>query len=636
MSTITDQLGRVLAGRYRLEAGLGTGASAHVYRAVDTRLGRVVALKLLHPGLGDDESFLRRFRAEAQTVAALSHPNLVRVFDWGWEHGEPFLVLEYLSGGSLRDLLDDGARLSAAQAAQVGAEAARGLAHAHRRGLLHRDIKPANLLFDEEGGLRVADFGLARALADAAWTEPAGTVLGTARYASPEQAEGRPLDGRSDVYSLALVLYEAVTGSVPFSSDTTLGTLMARVGASLPHHRALGALYPVLVQATLPDTLARLDASDLGLELELLVRQLGQPPRLALRESAAAARAAVGPSKAATEHLVLPPRPVLYDDLDDVTEMGQGAAASDVHGGRRNAGSRPHRPGRLRRRLVALAVVAVLLAAGAFGAVRYVVYGHVVPSVTSLSLTSAKARLSQAGLHPEVRGQGYSLQVPSGEVLSQHPGAGQRLRAQAVVALMVSLGPAPVGVPAVVALAEAQAEQDIRAAHLSPEARLAYSETVAKGIVMVQSPAKGNHRRNSRVILVVSLGPKPRTIPSLSSSTWPQASAALRTLRLVPSEQQDYSTSVPAGQVISTTPAEGSGGVAVGTTVQVLVSRGPQLVAVPSVSGQTIATAVANLRSAGLQVTEVVGPPFATQATTTDPAPGAEVAPGASLTLYTQ
>ena len=181
---------------------------------------------------------------------------MLHVYDWGDDDGMPYLVLEYLGGGSLRSLLDAGRLLSPQQAATIGAEAANGLAYAHRRGLVHRDIKPANLLFDDDGRLLVADFGLARALAEAALTEPLGTVMGTARYASPEQVEGRPVDDRTDVYSLALTLYESVTGRVPFAGDTTVATLMARVGAVLPPARELGPLAPVLAQAAISEPLA--------------------------------------------------------------------------------------------------------------------------------------------------------------------------------------------------------------------------------------------------------------------------------------------------------------------------------------------------------------------------------------------
>ncbi|HJV08075.1 MAG TPA: protein kinase, partial [Acidimicrobiales bacterium] len=226
---IADHLGRVLGGRYRLLAPIGTGASAHVFLADDVRLRRRVAVKILHPALADDEAFLRRFRAEARAAAALNHPHVMAVFDWGEEADGPYLVSEYLGGGSLRAVLDRGKRLSPSQALMVGLEAGKALAYAHGRGLVHRDIKPANLLFDEEGRLRIADFGLARALAEAAWTEPVGAVLGTARYASPEQVRGVPVDGKADVYSLAVVLVEAVTGQVPFAAESTVATLVGRL-----------------------------------------------------------------------------------------------------------------------------------------------------------------------------------------------------------------------------------------------------------------------------------------------------------------------------------------------------------------------------------------------------------------------
>ena len=282
MPIISDSIGRVLGKRYRLLSALGTGASAHVYLAEDVSLQRHVAVKVLQPGLASDEAFLKRFRAEARSVASLNHPHVLRVFDWGEDTDGPYLVLEYLGGGSLRDLLDRGDRLSHSQAAHLGAEVAQGLAYAHARGLVHRDIKPANLLFDEEGRVRVADFGVARALAEAAYTEPAGAMVGTARYISPESAEGKPLDGRADVYSLALVLYEALSGTVPFVSDTTQGTIMARIGSPLPPNDALGPLDDVLARAAAPEASARLDAAGFEARLAALASALPTPEPLIL------------------------------------------------------------------------------------------------------------------------------------------------------------------------------------------------------------------------------------------------------------------------------------------------------------------------------------------------------------------
>jgi eukaryotic-like serine/threonine-protein kinase len=274
----------VLGGRYRLVAPVGVGTSSRVFLAVDTQLRRRVAVKLLHEALAEDEGFLKRFRAEARAAGALNHPNIVAVFDWGEDRSEgvvvPYLVTEYLGGGSLRDVLDRGAPLSPSQTLLVGLETARALAHAHLRGLVHRDVKPGNLLFDEEGRLRLADFGLARALAEASWTEPSGAMIGTARYASPEQALGRRLDGRSDVYSLALVLVEAVTGQVPFTGDTTASTLALRTRGDLELSASLGGLRSVLERAGRLDPDERPEAAEFEIGLMAAAEELARPEPL--------------------------------------------------------------------------------------------------------------------------------------------------------------------------------------------------------------------------------------------------------------------------------------------------------------------------------------------------------------------
>src|SRR5918995_1602407 len=289
MTRMTDHIGRVLGGRYRLLTPLGAGASAHVYLADDVRLRRQVAVKVLHAALADDASFLRRFRAEAQAAASLSHPHIVAVYDWSGDDDTPFLVTEYLSGGSLRSILDAGHRLTPSQALVVGLEASRALDHAHRQGFVHRDVKPANLLFGDDSRLRIADFGLARAIAEAAWTEPHGAVLGTARYASPEQALGQTIDGRSDVYALALLLIEGVTGVVPFSADTTIGTLMARLEPPIGVPDELGPLQAVVQAAGTLDPAERCDAAALGRALVAAAQALPRPQPIPLTGPSATA-----------------------------------------------------------------------------------------------------------------------------------------------------------------------------------------------------------------------------------------------------------------------------------------------------------------------------------------------------------
>ena len=666
MTTITDRIGSELAGRYRLEAGLGTGASAHVYLATDLRLRRQVAVKLLHAGLRGDAAFLRRFGAEAQSVAALHHPNILQVFDWG-EEPEPYIVLEHCAGGSLRDLLDSGARLSVAQAAAVGAAAARGLAYAHRRGLIHRDVKPANLLFDEEGGVRIADFGLARALAEASWTEPVGAVLGTARYASPEQAEGRQLDERSDVYSLALVCFEAVTGKVPFSRETTVATLMARIGGLLPPAPELGPLAPILAQAAISEPLARLDADELAVNLEMLSRTLEVPEQLPLAPRVFSAPAPVPPPAsmsaqpppqvrpAPADEWIEPSHPMGLAELGgggaselswlvpegvDGLEMGEDEGELDDEGWTPRRARRPRRPRRAggHRRWplrAGLAIVLLVLLGAGGAAVDLLVLHRQVPPLDGASMVTARAEVDQAGLRLVVAGRRYSVTVPAGEVLGMSPAPGRRVARGSAVRVVLSSGAPFEAVPAVAGQPVATAEAAVRGAHLVPAVQEVYSPTVPTGRVVGSSPSSGALRYGSKVTMAVSKGPAPVTIPAFGpGTTWTSAEGALRGLRLVPVESLQYATSVPAGDVLALSPAEGTAGVKVGTTVGVAVSKGPRLVAVPDVAGDPIAQAVAALRAAGLVVTEQIGPPFATKATTTLPAPGAEERPGTSVTLY--
>ena len=313
---MTAEIGRVLGGRYRLVAPIGMGASAQVFLADDVRLRRRVAVKMLHDALAGDSEFLRRFAAEARAAAALNHPNVMAVYDWG-DDEVAFIVTEYLSGGSLRSLLDHSGVLSPSQALTVGLDATRALDYAHRRGFVHRDIKPANLLFGDDQRLRIADFGLARALAEAAWTEPQGAVLGTARYASPEQAKGETLTGKADVYSLALVLIEAVTGQVPFVADTTLGTLMARVDRQLEVPDELGPLADVLTRAGHPDPAERIDSRTFAAGLLRAAKALPRPMPLPLA-------GALSQSGAATADV----DPTVHGPLTEVVGVAVASAAA--------------------------------------------------------------------------------------------------------------------------------------------------------------------------------------------------------------------------------------------------------------------------------------------------------------------
>jgi beta-lactam-binding protein with PASTA domain/tRNA A-37 threonylcarbamoyl transferase component Bud32 len=665
MPLISDSIGRVLGKRYRLLSALGTGASAHVYLAEDVSLQRHVAVKVLQPGLAADEAFLKRFRAEARSVASLNHPHVLRVFDWGEENDEPYLVLEYLGGGSLRDLEDRGVKLSHAQAAQLGAEVAQGLAYAHLRGLVHRDIKPANLLFDEEGRVRIADFGVARALAEAAWTEPAGAMVGTARYISPEAAEAKSVDGKADVYSLSLVLYEAVTGTVPFVTDTTMGTLAARIGQPLPHDPLLGPLDDVLARAAAPDVTARLDAAGLGARLGALAAALPTPAPLPLvfahversapiagfqapgvgelTDSGVTAVAAGGAISATAVAPSLAGAPV-------GTKAGPGEIFdAEPHGGAATAGGRGAPPRRRGRSwgsgktwaIVAGVVAAVLLAAGlvvAFGT-NVLTASHPTPTLTSLTVAQARTQLAKVHMDLAQGLPAKSISVGAGDIVSQTPKAGVSAKEGTTVTVVVSDGPPNVTVPSLAGMTCAQATTALQAAHFkSVCAPGAYNNNVATGVLdlwsigSTQNPTKAPY--GSTITLVPSLGHQPATVPNIPTSySFAQAQAALQAVGLTATQNNQSNPTVPQGQVISTTPASGAQA-PYGSAVTVNVSTGPPTVAVPNVQGDTTQQATTVLQGAGLSVSGVSGNPN-NNVTGTQPSIGSTVPTGSSVQLFT-
>lgn len=659
-SRIADQVGRVLGGRYRLITPIGTGASGHVFLADDATLGRRVAVKCLHAALAGDEVFLRRFRAEAQAAAALNHPHIMAVIDWGEDGDGPFLVLEHLGGGSLRDMLDAGHRLSPAQATAVGLEAAKGLAYAHRRGLVHRDIKPANLLFDEESRLCVADFGLARALAEAAWTEPVGALMGTARYSSPEAAQGHPVDGRADLYALGLVLIEAVTGKVPFSADTTIATLMARIGTPAPVPDAMGPLGPVVATMTRPEFAERPEAPTLVAALESVARALPPPEALPLappgpRQSAGAQVDSTDLGRPAPPLIVLPGRdPDLRPDGRLEAPPGNGAGArpdaGPGHAVRRDPETSgpdldpsvpgPPYTGRARRRrwpwVVVAAVAALVLAAG--GVAGYQVLGvpsYRVPQLRGLALARAETVVGRAPyrFHLVSHGRQYDPTVVAGAVVSQSPLAGSQLRRGDAVQVVVSRGPAPRAVPSLASLDQTTAVGRLTAAGFSYQLSPAYSETVASGKVMAWAPDHGPQPRGTRVTVTISQGPRPRTVPDFSGGdTYGQAASQLQGLGLVPLRQGVYSDTVSAGQVVTTSPGPGLT-VPRGADVTVSVSLGPHLVTMPNLYGHPGSQAVSSLQAAGLRV-HVYGPDPSGPVIFTDPQPGSTVHYGATVSIY--
>ncbi len=485
ISGVADLTGRVLAGRYRLLAPIGAGASGRVYVADDVRLKRRVGVKVLHLALAEDAGFLRRFRAEAQVAASLNHPNVMAVYDWG-EDDVPFMVLELLTGGSLRGMLDADARLSPSQAAHVGRQVSSALEYAHARGVVHRDIKPANLLFDEHGIVRVADFGLARALAEASWTEPAGAVVGTARYAAPEQVTGAPLDGRADLYSLAVVLIEAVTGTVPAIADTAIGTLAARTHTPLVAPLALGRLGPVVERAGRPDPAERYpDAATMRAALADAARALPPPQPLAL--------AGLGGEIDGGPPTQIGRSSDLFDqDAPLAPPVVVEAATQPATKRRRRA------PGAVRwiSYVVIAAILLALVGGGiAIAAVSTEAGTVAVPSLVGLTQAKATDALASTGLSLKIVTR--NADDPADTVIAQDPAPGAFVGDGGSVQLVVSRGPPPVVIPTTAGQAPADAQAALEAQGFVVEVKHQYDETVPVDVVDQHRPG-GRHQVGAR------------------------------------------------------------------------------------------------------------------------------------------
>ena len=616
---IADQLGRVLGGRYRLFAPLGTGASAHVYVAEDVSLRRRVAVKVLHPALASDETFLRRFRTEAQAVAALRHPHIMQVFDWGEDGDGPYLVLEYLSGGSLRDLLDRGHRLTPSQALLLALQAAQALDYAHRRGLVHRDVKPANLLFDDEGRVAIADFGLARALAEAAWTEPAGAIVGTARYASPEQARGSRVDGRADVYALALVLVESVTGRVPFAADTTIATLMARIDHDLDVPEGLDELAPVIEGAGRANPDERIDAAELVRRLEAAATALPAPAPLPIGST----QVVDDTTRRIDDLTVLPnPGPRLYDvGAEDALAAGAPVAT--------------RRP-RVSKRRVLLSLIAVLLAA-ALAAGALVVSGatrpsHVVADLRNMTVAEARQEVAASEFSVAIT-RAYDENVAKDRIISQSPFPGDKAREGTSIRVFVSRGPEPRAVPDIEGKNADEAKRLVEEKGLVFAPVDGFSDTVAKGMVIDWSPRGRSVARGSAITVTISKGPQPKPVPSLAERAVEVWRKALEELGFKVGQVEEFSDDVAKGEVVTTRPPPGTEAQA-GDEIVLVVSKGPDVVTVPDVSGMSVTDADEELRRAGLYASDVDGPPART-VRSTRPAAGSQAKRGSGVVLVT-
>ena len=622
-------LGRLLAGRYEVRDRLARGGMATVYRAFDRRLERVVALKVPHPGLASDDAFVARFRQEARSAAALDSPAVVAVHDQGVDDDVAYLVMEHVGGPSLRQVLRERGALEPAEAAEVLDGVLAALSVAHAAGLVHRDVKPENVLLTVDGRVKVADFGLARAVDAVGLTRTGTGVLGTAAYLAPEQVTEGVADARTDVYAVGLLGYELLTGGPPHAGETAISVAWKRVHDLVPapstaRPEVPGPLDAVVLAATERDPADRpVDAA----ELRALLAEA--------RDAASLGRAdltrLVGPLAGdGDDDLPTDLHPVDRPDSETRPQHPVGVAAAGDDAPGRLARVRAH----LTRRVLLLLVLLALLVGVA---TWWFVDGRwtTAPALLRLDLTAATEEADRSGLDVEFTPQQFSETVPAGEVAAQVPAAGERVARGDTVTLTLSAGPERFDVPALADLTLDDATAALEDAGLRVgEVLREYDDQVPEGAVVATDPAPGTPLRpRTPVDVVVSRGPEPVAVRDVSGRGRDEAVELLEASGLEVEVSEVFDDDVPAGQVVGTRPGAGLP-VPPGSTVEVRVSRGPELVRVPAVVGGEAVAAREQLERLGLDVRVLSLPGGPGEVLRVEPGVGERLPRGSRVTLY--
>ncbi|MDO0915615.1 Stk1 family PASTA domain-containing Ser/Thr kinase [Streptomyces sp. DT2A-34] len=609
-TTLQDPLvGQVLDGRYRVDARIAVGGMATVYRALDTRLDRVLALKVMHPALAVDGVFVERFIREAKSVARLAHPNVVQVFDQGTDGSYVYLAMEYVAGCTLRDVLRERGALQPRAALDILEPVLAALGAAHRAGFVHRDMKPENVLIGDDGRVKVADFGLVRSVDTV--TSTTGAVLGTVSYLAPEQIE-QPgaADARVDVYACGVVLYEMLTGDKPHDGDSPAVVLYKHLHEDVPPP---SAIVPGLAYE-LDELVASATARTPDLRPYDAVALLAQA-----REARAALSAdqldAVPPQALTAEHSnaddrtsVIPraltiqrPLPVNEDEPEAVFNRTSRFEAPPPPPPRRRSRT-PRAP-----RGPLVIVAAVLLALGLGVGIWYINSGQFTKVPALLSKTEAQAadRLEEAGLELGKVERAYSDTVERGTVISTAPETGARIRHNDSVNLVISAGPKTVKVPDLQGYPLAKAKTELKESGLEPGmVTREFSDDVTRGSVISAAPETGTKvRSGSAVALTVSKG-SPVDVPDVTGESLADAKAELAEAGLkVKVASARVNSDFDAGQVARQSPTDGRQA-AEGDTVTLTLSKGPEMIEVPDVVGDSVDDARAELEAAGFEVDE--------------------------------
>ena len=652
-TTVADTLiGTTIDGRYRITGRVARGGMATVYTATDERLERTVALKIIHPSQATNVHFVDRFTDEAKTIARLTHPNVVAVYDQGRHLGLPYLVMEYVQGRTLRDLLTQRRRLNPVEALAILEQMLAAIAAAHRAGLVHRDVKPENVLVAEapSGGLanlvdavvKVADFGLARAVEASRVDEP-GQLMATVAYVAPELVTDGRADARTDVYSAGIVLFEMLTGRVPFDGDDPVDVAWQHVDNNVPAPSAVvkglpSVLDDLVARATRREPGARpTDAGALLAEVQTVRDDLGAAnvETALLRQVPASRR------------------------LDTAATAVVPAVSDDVTSGARSTGDRPAwarlpeqdrrqqphgRPttgapsrdggsgGHDRQQVLLMVAVAVMVLV-VIGSTWWLTLGRYTETPPMQNMTKAQAELYARQHHFGLfYGDGrYSETVPKDTVLGQSPKPGERIVKGGVITLNLSLGKERFAVPDLAGLELTAARGELEQMNLKlKQGKSEYSDTVPEGAVLSFTPKAGTElKRGDTVTVVVSQGRAPIQVPDLTGKNINEVRAALQQLGLAAVERYQDSDQ-PADTVIGQSPKPGTG-VAKDSVVTLDVSKGPPLITLPDLTNQPCPQAQATLQQSNLQVRVDFNPNGLVRGM--QPAPGTAVPPQSQVAI---
>jgi len=627
---VSDLSGELIDGRYQLISQIAQGGMASIYSALDTRLDRKVAVKIMHPHLAQDEAFVTRFIREAKAAAALSHPNAVSVQDQGWNtNGVPavFIVMEMVEGNTLREYLEESGKFSVAQTLQYLTAILGALAAAHKLGIIHRDIKPENILISHDGRIKIADFGLAHgALIGSTLTAESSVVLGSVSYLSPEQVQRGISDSRSDVYSTGILAYELLVGEKPFSGDSPIQIAYMHVNNRVPRVSQSRSDIPkelddLIYSATSsnPDERPR-DAGIFLNAIQEIARAL-DPKRnqLSLELDIPLQKISDKPSRMKKKSKPEPVKEVTAEK--PIREM--------------TAGTKRRISKRVRRNRIIAAMLAVALGIGGW----YVLIGPgsriVVPSIVGATVEEANAALTPLGLTSEVIEKRFDEEIAAGKILESDPSGGGKIDAGGRVKLVISKGQERYVIPVLTGLTPEAAlklltSQPLKSAGISEE----FNSTIPKGLVISTNPSNGQKvKRDTPVAILVSKGVEEIALTTYVGQSGEQAQNELTDAGFNVESTFAYSETIAAGAVISQNP-EGAVSLPKGSTITLVVSKGSKFVFIPNVYSIETTKAMAALKDLGLKVkVRSIGKKSVKYVTNVSPKVGAKVLRGTVVTI---